>query len=187
MDACSPHCSCLEKVGKDKIKDEVFMVGLLRQIGKSMLANQYPEEYVICYDMAEEGVDEEKLHQLEKMKWGITSADASHVAMQTWNFPESLLNSSQVLRYNITNLEQLEKEQPHLLPVVIAEYIVLLGNYTNTIKLSEKLKSKLMDQVGKLSIIYGIDEEKQRFYLDELRREIREDSFYSFCGELFTN
>lgn len=176
-----------EKVGKEKLKDEIFMVGLLRQIGKSIMANQFPEEYAICYAMSSDAIDEKKLHELEKLKWQMTSMDASHFVMQSWNFPDSLLAASKVLRYAIENPTEIEKEQPHLLPVILAEYLVLLGNYTNTIKIDDKLKSKLESEINKIAPVYNIDEEKQKFYLDELRREIREDSFYSFCGELFTN
>lgn len=176
-----------EKVGKDKLKDEIFMIGLLRQIGKSILANQFSEEYSICYQMAAEGVDEEKLHQLEKMKWQFTSADASTFAMKSWNFPPDLVQASEVLRYKITDAPAMETQQPMLLPVILAEYIVLLAGYTDSAKIEGKLREKMLAEFGRICSVYGIDAAKQKYYLEDLRQVIKQDSFYSFCGELFTN
>lgn len=176
-----------EKVGKDKQKDEIFMVGLLRQIGKSILANQFAEEYAICFQMSSDAADEEKLHQLEQMKWQFTSADASAFAMQSWNFPPELISASRVLRYRITDPLALEKEQPLVMPVILAEYIVLLSGYTETLKLDDKLRVKLMDEFSRVCPVYGIDEVRKKYYLEDLRQAIKQDSFYSFCGELFTN
>jgi HD-like signal output (HDOD) protein len=176
-----------EKVGKDKLKDEIFMIGLLRQIGKSILANQFSEEYTICFQMSGEGVDEEKLHQLENMKWQFTSADASAFAMKSWNFPPDLVQASEVLAYKVTDPAQIEATQPMLLPVILAEYIVLLAGYTDTVKLDGKLRDKMLAQFSLICPVYNIDAAKQKYYLEDLRQVIKQDSFYSFCGELFTN
>ncbi|MBL8034594.1 MAG: HDOD domain-containing protein [Leptospiraceae bacterium] len=176
-----------ERVGKDKQKDEIFMTGLLRQIGKSIMANQYADEYSICFQMSADGADEEKLHQLENMKWQFTSADVSAHAMKVWNFPPELTASAGVLRYRIGDAAALEKEQPMLLPVLLAEYIVLLSGYTETLKLDAKLRDKLLVEFGKITPVYNIDETKKKYYLEDLRQVITKDSFYSFCGELFTN
>jgi len=176
-----------ERVGKDKLKDEIFMIGLLRQIGKSIMANQFPDEYVICYQMAAEGVDEEKLHQLETMKWQFTSSDASAFAMKLWNFPPDLVKASEVLRYKVTDAAAMEAAQPMLLPVILAEYIVLLAGYTEGLKIDAKLREKLLGEFGNICSVYGIDDAKKKYYLEDLRQVIKQDSFYSFCGELFTN
>jgi HD-like signal output (HDOD) protein len=176
-----------EKVGKEKQKDEIFMIGLLRHIGKSILANQFPEEYAICFQMSADAADEEKLHQLEQMKWQFTSADASEFAMKTWNFPSELITASKVLRYRIEDPSALEKEQPLLLPVILAEYIVLLSGYTDNLKIDARLREKLLAEFGRVCPVYNIDEKRRKYYLEDLREVIRQDSFYSFCGELFTN
>lgn len=176
-----------EKVGKEKVKDEVFMVGLLRQIGKSILANQFAEEYAICFQMSADAADEEKLHQLEMMKWQFTSADTSAFAMKTWNFPPELISASEVLRYKITDAAALEKQQPLLLPVILAEYIVLLSGYTDSVRPDQKLRDKLLAEFSRICPVYNIDESRKKYYLEDLRQVIKQDSFYSFCGELFTN
>jgi HD-like signal output (HDOD) protein len=176
-----------EKVGKDKLKDEIFMTGLLRQIGKSILANHFADEYSICFQMASEGLDEEKLHQLETMKWQVNSAEASAFAMKSWNFPPDLVQASEVLRYKIGDPIALEAAQPMVLPVILAEYIVLLAGYTDSVKLAGKLREKLLAEFSNICPVYGIDEAKKKYYLEDLRQVIKQDSFYSFCGELFTN
>jgi HD-like signal output (HDOD) protein len=176
-----------EKVGKEKVKDEVFMIGLLRQIGKSILANQFAEEYAICFQMSADAADEEKLHQLEQMKWQFTSADASEFAMKTWNFPPELIAASKVLRYRIEDPMALEKEQPLLMPVILAEYVVLLSGYTDMCKPDAKLREKLLAEFCRVCLVYNIDAARQKYYLEDLRQVIQQDSFYSFCGELFSN
>jgi len=176
-----------ERVDKEKINDEIFMVGLLRQIGKSIMANQFAEEYAICYSMSADAMDEEKLNQLETMKWQFTSLDASVFAMRSWNFPPDLIEAAKVHRYKIDDPAALESAQPMLLPVILAEYIVLLGGYTDTVKVTGKLAEKLDAEFSRLCPVYKIDETRKKYYLEELRQVIRQDSFYSFCGELFTN
>ena len=176
-----------ERVDKEKQKDEIFMIGLLRQIGKSILANQFPEEYSICFQMSADAADEEKLHQLENMKWQFTSAQVSTYAMQKWNFPPELIAASQVLRYKITDIAALEREHPMVLPTILAEYIVLLSGYTETLKLDQKLRDKLLSEFSRVGAVYNIDDAKRKYYLEDLRQVITKDSFYSFCGELFTN
>lgn len=176
-----------EKVGKEKQRDEVFMIGLLRQIGKSILANQFGEEYTICFQMSQDAADEEKLHQLEQMKWQFTSADASEFAMKTWNFPPELIAASRVLRYRIDDPMALEKEQPLAVPVILAEYIVLLSGYTSSPQADARLREKLLGEFGRLCAVYNIDAAGQKYYLEDLRQVIQQDSFYGFCGELFSN
>jgi len=176
-----------ERVGKQKLQDEIFMIGLLRQIGKSILANQFPEEYAICFQMSADGVDEEKLHQLETMKWQFTSAQASAHAMRSWNFPPDLVAASEVLRYKVGDAAAIEKEQPLVLPVVLAEHIVLLAGYTDSFKLDAKLRDKLMKDFDAILPVYNIDAAKKKYFLEELKQVIKQDSFYSFCGELFTD
>lgn len=176
-----------EKVGKEKQRDEVFMIGLLRQIGKSILANQFGEEYTICFQMSQDAADEEKLHQLEQMKWQFTSADASEFAMKTWNFPPELIAASRVLRYRIDDPMALEKEQPLAVPVILAEYIVLLSGYTSSPQADARLRGKLLGEFGRLCAVYNIDAAGQKYYLEDLRQVIQQDSFYGFCGELFSN
>lgn len=176
-----------ERVGKEKLKDEIFMIGLLRQIGKSILANQFPEEYAICFQMSGDGTDEEKLHQLETMKWQFTSTAVSSHAMKSWNFPPDLVQASEVLRYKIPEPAALEAAQPMALPVILAEYIVLLGGYTDSVKIDTKVRTKLLAEFDQLCPVYKIDETKKKFYLEELRQVIKQDTFYAFCGELFSN
>jgi HD-like signal output (HDOD) protein len=176
-----------EKVGKEKLKDEIFMVGLLRQIGKSILANHFADEYAICYQMSAEAMDEEKLHQLENMKWQFDSRDVSVYAMKTWNFPPNLVAASEIVRYKITDVAALEAAQPMVLPVILAEYIVVLGGYTDTSGIDARLREKLLGEFSNICPVYNIDAVKQKYYLEDLRQVIKQDSFYSFCGELFTN
>lgn len=176
-----------ERIDKEKMNDEIFMVGLLRQIGKSIMANQFTEEYAICYNMSAEATDEEKLNQLETMKWQFTSLDASVFAMRSWNFPSELIEAAKVYRYKIDDAVAIERAQPMLLPVILAEYIVLLGGYTDTAKVTGKLAEKLYAEFSRLCLVYKIDDARKKYYIEELRQVIRQDSFYTFCGELFTN
>ncbi|MCX7634059.1 MAG: HDOD domain-containing protein, partial [Turneriella sp.] len=141
----------------------------------------------ICHKMASDGADEEKLHQLEQMKWQFTSADASEYAMRAWNFPPELVSASTVRRYQIQDPGVLEKEQPLVVPVILAEYIVLLSGYTDSLRLDDKLRNKLMEEFCRYCPVYGIDEKRRKYYLEDLRQVIKQDSFYSFCGELFSN
>ena len=70
---------------------------------------------------------------------------------------------------------------------VDAVYVVLLSGYTETLKLDGKLREKLLAEFGKITQVYGFDDAKKKYYLEDLRQVIKQDSFYSFCGELFTN
>lgn len=176
-----------EKVGKEKFKDEIFIIGLLRHIGRLILANQYPDEYAICFEMSSAAVDAEKLHQLEKMKWGFTSAEVTAYAMEKWNFPQEWVEAGKVVRYQLKDIPAIEQSMPLVLPVILAEYIVYLGGYTEHFPLDEKLRPKLMQGFEQICPVYQIDTAKKDYYLKDLRQIVKEDSFYSFCGELFSN
>lgn len=176
-----------EKVGKEKFKDEIFIIGLLRHIGRLILANQYPDEYAICFEMSSAAVDAEKLHQLEKMKWGFTSSEVTAYAMEKWNFPQEWVEAGKIIRYKLKDIQAIEQSMPLVLPVILAEYIVHLGGYTEYFPLDEKLRPKLMQEFEQICPVYQIDTAKKDYYLKDLRQIIKEDSFYSFCGELFSN
>lgn len=176
-----------EKVGKEKFKDEIFIIGLLRHIGRLILANQYPDEYAICFEMSSAAVDTEKLHQLEKMKWGFTSSEVTAYAMEKWNFPQEWVEAGKIIRYKLKDIQAIEQSMPLVLPVILAEYIVYLGGYTEHFPLDEKLRPKLMQGFEQICPVYQIDTAKKDYYLKDLRQIVKEDSFYSFCGELFSN
>ncbi len=74
-----------------------------------------------------------------------------------------------------------------MLPVILAEYIVLLSGYTDSFKPDQKLRDKLLAEFSRICPVYQIDDVKKKYYLEDLRQVIKQDSFYSFCGELFSD
>ncbi|MCB1146908.1 MAG: HDOD domain-containing protein [Leptospiraceae bacterium] len=165
------------------VKDEVFMIALLRNIGQLILNQSYPDEYLKIYEGTVWGIDYENLRILEKEAFGFTSAEMSIYAMETWNFTESFKRSASIP--DLMNIPD-DPEFPQVLPGILGEIVVIWQKLTEHNPLSEEQRG-LFEQLFDVYASQLKISEKDRAYLSEnLRDNIKDDSFYSFCEELFS-
>ena len=108
-------------VGSRQMEEEVFLMGLLHDIGKLILLQVYPEYY---RPVLEEGVASDKGHLvLEASRLGFTHADLGAVILEQWGFPTRMIGV--VRRYAIPDtpffirgrkgIEQCDLDLPHML------------------------------------------------------------------------
>ncbi len=72
---------------RNSLKHEVYICGLLHDIGILLFENSYPEEYLSIWRMVENG---QNLIQLEKKYFDITHAELAFQVLQKWGIPNSI-------------------------------------------------------------------------------------------------
>jgi HD-like signal output (HDOD) protein len=94
------HCIAVGTFGKriaghegadQNLESECLLAGTLHDLGKLLLANEYPEEYVKTRLLAErEGIDE---YMAEKEVLGATHADMAAYLLGLWGFSDSVVEA----------------------------------------------------------------------------------------------
>lgn len=77
-------------LGLKRIKEELFLSGLLRKIGMTVLALNYNKEYLEIINHSE--IDKADLYELEKKEFNFSSIDVGMKVFKLWNMPEVLKN-----------------------------------------------------------------------------------------------
>jgi putative nucleotidyltransferase with HDIG domain len=107
--------------GSRQMEEEMFLVGLLHDIAKLILLQEYPEYY---RPVLEEGVNSDLGHLvIEATRLGFTHADLGAVILEQWGFPARMIGV--IKRYAIPDLpffyrgkkriEQCDLDLPHIL------------------------------------------------------------------------
>ncbi len=73
--------------------EQIFISGLLHDMGKVILALYFPDEYTAVFDYVKE--NETSLYRGEKKILGIDHAVLSGLLMERWNFPDTILIPAQ--------------------------------------------------------------------------------------------
>ncbi len=105
--------------GSRQLEEEVFLIGLLHDIAKLVLLQEYPEHYL---PVLEEGVTSDRGHLvIEASHLGFTHADLGAVILEQWGFPSRMIGVIQ--RYAIPDMpffvrgrngiEQCDLDLPH--------------------------------------------------------------------------
>ncbi len=108
-------------VGSRQMEEEMFLIGLLHDIAKLILLQEYPEHY---HPVLEEGANGDLGHLvIEASRLGFTHADLGAVILEQWGFPARMIGV--VRRYAIPDLpfffrgkrgiEQSDLDLPHVL------------------------------------------------------------------------
>ena len=174
-----------EKTGHNALKDEVFMAGLLKNIGQLFMQNKYPEQYGILFKSCSYGSDIAALLELEQREFRITSPEVSAMAMQQWNFPDTLVHVS---RFRFDQMDIIKEQKdlwPLVVPVLIGEIIVLYTDFTGHSKMTDEKKEKIKLLFYEYANMIQMKKMTQEYFLDGLQETIHQDEFYSFCEELF--
>ncbi len=174
-----------EQCGRRNHKDEAFMAALLRDMGMMVLNNQFSEKFGMIFFDSDNGLDLQKIRNLETKEFGTTSPDISVMAMQKWNFPPEFMAVA-----NLPTLDTdvaIDENNQIALPVLLANILVILGGYSEMVKnLSDNWRAFYTNLFERYSEKLNIDARGKTFLLNELRTKIAEDSFFSFCEELFS-
>lgn len=173
-----------EQIQRKAVRDEAFMAGLLRNMGMMILNNQFTETYGMIFFQADNGLNLKKIRELEKKELSITGPEVSVLAMQKWNFPDEIREVAEVDTYEVDL--SLDEKNKLILPVTLAGILVILGGYTpNTQNISESYREYYQNLFDKYTQHLKLDSKVKGFLQNELKARITQDSFYTFCEELF--
>ena len=104
--------------------EEIFMAGLLHDIGKLVMSQKLGENYEnLCRKVESEHL---QFYDEEKQAFGFTHCDVGMVLMNKWNLPQGLINA--VYKHHDTNPEDGrsgEDMDPAKMPI---EFILDVGN-----------------------------------------------------------
>ena len=170
-------CALAAKILAEDFKcasSELFIGGLIHDIGKLVFFTSRPEEYIHILEL--EGTDQIKCKEQEIDTFGIDHEEVGHHLLNRWFFPDTLL-------CGVGFHHQPEKcgiNQRHALIVQISDALSLLAtvqNKTQKKSLLPQLVSLLPEsekilQKHKLNI----DEEKLQKWLDLLYESLEKDS-----------
>lgn len=172
-----------ERLNKKKEMEEIFMAGLLKEIGQTVLYNHAPEKYEQAFNNSDYGLDLTKLHNLEKESFGYTSPQVSGSVMRSWKFPDLLVNVGQIYGLD-RNLIRLEAQDIGQI-VVMADAVILLNNLTELAEAPTALKNKYSACFNQCGRDVKLSSADSQHFFKGLKEEIEKDSFYSFCSEMF--
>lgn len=108
-------------IGSRQMEEEIFLIGLLHDIAKLVLLQEYPEHY---RPVLEEGASSDLGHLvIEASRLGFTHADLGAVILEQWGFPTRMIGV--VRRYAVPDMpffvrgkrgiEQCDLDMPHVL------------------------------------------------------------------------
>ncbi|RME91002.1 MAG: HDOD domain-containing protein [Candidatus Hydrogenedentota bacterium] len=173
-----------EKAGKNHIREDCFVTGLMKNVGRLIMLLHAPDAYADIYSHSENGYKEDTLHTLEEKVFGITSPEVSRMALQEWNFPEVVIQSTYTSFK--TPIESPEDMNPIHLLTILAERYVFFKNLTGTFDLPEPEKEKLLALFVHDARTLNFSHEIFEFILTDLYKQIKEDDFYHFTSEIFS-
>ncbi|MDH5720317.1 MAG: HDOD domain-containing protein [Spirochaetia bacterium] len=168
-----------------KQQEEAFLYGLLKNIGRLIIHNRFPNSYQTIYKKSFNGLYIEQLIEAEKETFGFTSAEIAAEGMRNWNFPENL---SKVCALTTNEYDKVFEEAGIFAVIaVLAEIIVLLQSISkdeNQLEkdVSDKLEAIFKEYAKKLNL----NETTITYLRGNLKKHIQQDDFFQFCEEIFT-
>jgi putative nucleotidyltransferase with HDIG domain len=162
------------KVNLAKHQEEIFVAGLLHDIGKVILNSFERSQYIKTINLA----IEKKLPMTdsEERVFGFNHLQAGEKAVIEWKLPEFFMRI--VTGHNRITSAKFEKKEDQILTVVsYANYLakkIGYGHYNS----EDDGDSKILEPVLQLS-----NKEKE-FYFNVMPDQLLKDEFYKFCAYL---
>jgi putative nucleotidyltransferase with HDIG domain len=104
--------------------EEIFMAGLLHDIGKLVMNQKLDENYEnVCRKVETE---HQRFHDIERQEFGFTHCDVGMMLLNKWNLPQELINA--VYKHHDTNPQECcsgAELEPAQMPI---EFILDVGN-----------------------------------------------------------
>lgn len=123
--------------------EQIFISGLLHDMGKVIFALYFPDEYTAAFEYSKE--NESDLYKSEKHILGIDHAALSGLLMERWSFPDSIMMPA---RYH----HSVDKCPPkyHTLAMIIAfsDYLSQMAEFGENWAVKIPLILKIRDQLG---------------------------------------
>lgn len=123
--------------------EQIFISGLLHDMGKVIFALYFPDEYIDTFEYIKK--NEIDLHKGEKHILGIDHADLSGLLMERWNFPDSILIPA---RYH-HSIDQCPPKYQHLtLIIAFSDYLSQKAEFGENWAVKTPAILKVRDKLG---------------------------------------
>ncbi len=176
------HAISAELIGKrmnDRTESELFLSGLMMDLGRLAMLKAIPEEYCrVLNAVVDRGCD---LFEAEQEEFGFDHAEIGAKLMETWKLPESL---RELVRFHHIPPELIESEEDRpdisiIRALATASHVGDLFCGENTAQAFSRLK-KCADNY------YGMDETALADYLHAVRQRIEDiaDQFSAQANQL---
>lgn len=141
-------CDVLHSMTKDMNtgvvhSEEMFLCGLLHDLGGLALSTLFPEVYAIILDDMMEG--ELSLSELEHCRLGMDHTEAGAILAQNWNMPELV---AQMLRHHHSPWEASSEFRPAAQLLHVADYICHQQGFSWLDKLPPAFDHSAWERVG---------------------------------------
>ena len=140
--SCALAAKEVAKKIDSRLEEQVFLNGLLHDMGKVILAVYFPKEYRAVLEDAKKS--KALLYYKEKEILGIDHATLSGLLMESWHFPDSLILSS---RFHHNSVECPVTYQHYAMIIELADFLcqkAQIGHSGNpAIPKSERISGKL--------------------------------------------
>jgi putative nucleotidyltransferase with HDIG domain len=160
------------RTGRKDVENEAFLGGLLHDIGKAAFYNASGEEYEqILQQVASEGL---VLEDVERTKLGVDHKNLGATVLAKWFFPDVYVDTAREhASRNITS-----RHKGLILIVSIADLVAQRMGHGLSRPDRDALFSALLPHLGQT-------EEQIHRFEEKFPEEVREDSLYQQCYDLF--
>lgn len=172
-----------EMISKRGLRDEAFMAGLLKNIGQLILLAEDQPKYEDAFQRTRYGLRFSELREFERKYFSVTGPEVSVYAMKKWNFPEEFITAAEPE----TPREGMDAAENDIMKAIVitAEVIVLKEKMTDLADPEEHDEKELNSLFDSYANILEMADEKRKYIEENFQKMITNDSFYSFCEELF--
>ncbi len=169
--ACGFASKIIAKQIKMNIVEQIFLNGLLHDMGKILFANYFPDEY--RYTLLEAEKEQTHLHCKEKEILGVDHAMLSGMIMEKWHFPDNLVFPS---RYH---------HSPEMCPSRYqrSAYVIKLADYLCLKAEIGKSGTPVIPETGDVKKNLGLNDEDITSCEEELKKQkAKIDEFFKAIG-----
>lgn len=117
-----------EKVGHQQ-PEQLFLAGLLHDVGRFVLSAIFPDEYARVFDRAQ--AQEESLDALESEVFWLSHADATRLLLGHWKMPTAVVEAASHHESSIARIRKLKPDSQSALLVALANrlaHALIAGN-----------------------------------------------------------
>ncbi len=164
--------SISQRCGKASKAEEVFLSGLLHDIGQAAFFSYDKEGYLKILERRRNG--EASLEALENEYFGLDHRDVGGAILEKWNFPDMYVDTAR--EHNSLNIKSPHKSV--IITVTVADLMAEklgFGDFTED-------EMELFDKILPYSCLKDSDVE---YYLTRFIDEIKEDPFFKDSKTLF--
>ncbi|MBN2049912.1 MAG: HDOD domain-containing protein [Spirochaetales bacterium] len=161
-----------EQYGMKSIRDEIFLAGLLHDLGRVALFHSEPEAYSRLLE--EQEAEGKATRELEQKYFNTDHKEVGGAILAHWNFPEIL--SSPAREHGMLHITSPHKNA--VLLVTVADIIALEVTQGTVTEEKEDLLAAIVN-------LTPLTAEQITFYRDEFIRQIELEPFFGECVSLF--